>query len=185
MKAQDLTYLYATGDIHANGPGWVSRVWVDTGESLAPLPGAGPQNPRPPRERTSAEPRFLYLGVNFQREMSGNEHRQVMDFHGQVRAIHGPVLQWNEELDPQHPPQDLAQQAFALRSDRLQVAQMGTAANASAFELTADGNAVVENSDYVARSSRLKYERGKDLLTLDGDGYSPARLFRQISSGKR
>jgi lipopolysaccharide export system protein LptA len=186
MKAQDLTYLYATGDIHANGPGWVSRVWVDTGESLAPLPGGGPKKPAPPRERPSAGPRFLYLRVNFQREMSGNEHRQVMDFHGQVRAIHGPVFQWNEELDPQHPREDLGQQGFVLASDRLQVAQMGTAAaNTSALELTADGNAVVENSQYVARSSRLKYERGKDLLTLDGDGYSPARLFRQISSGKR
>ena len=181
LMAQDLNYHYGTGEIDAHGPGDVSRVWVDTGDSAERLPGARKKEPAGPGRKP---PGLLYLKVKFDRQMQGNQHRQIMHFLNQARAVYGPVLSWDAQLDPER-PKLLDEQGFVLTCNRqLSVAQVGAQqASSSAFELTADGNAVVESSLYLARSSRLKYERGKDLLTLDGDGFSKAKLYRQPHAG--
>ena len=182
LIAQDLNYNYATGEIDAHGPGDVSRVWVDTGDSAARLPGAKKKEPAPPGRKPP--PGLLYLKVKFDRQMQGNQHRQIMHFQNQARAVYGPVPVWDAQLDPER-PKLLDEQGFVLTCNRrLSVAQVGARQqSSSAFELTADGNAVVESSLYLARSSRLKYERSKDLLTLDGDGFSKAKLYRQERAG--
>jgi len=184
LLAQDLNFVYATGDIAANGPGEVSRVWLDTGESTPGFPGAGAKKkPQPARGRKAA-PGLLYLKVKFDRQMQGNQYQQVMHFQNQVRAVYGPVPHWSAQLDPER-PKLLDERGFVLTcSRRLTVDQIDTGRqSSSSFELKADGNVFVESSAYSTRSSTLKYERSKDLLTLDGDGYSKAKLFRQPRPG--
>lgn len=182
LLAQDLNFVYATGDIEAQGPGEVSRVWIDTGESVPGLPGA--KKKEKPVAARNAPPGLLFLKVKFDRQLEGNQHRQVMHFHNQVRSVYGPVLAWDAQLDPERPGL-LDERGFVLTcTRRLTISQVDAQRSASsAFELQAEGNTVVENSQYTARASHLKYERSKDLLTLDGDGYSKAKLFRQPRAG--
>lgn len=184
LLAQDLNYVYATGDLAANGPGEVSRVWLDKGESAPNFPGAGAKKKPQPAGGRKPPPGLLYLKVKFDRQMHGNQHQQVMHFEHLVRAVQGPVPHWNSELDPER-PKLLDERGFVLTCNRrLTVDQIDSGRQAaSSFELKADGNIFVESSTYSARSNTLKYERSKDLLTLDGDGYSKARLYRQPRPG--
>lgn len=183
MHARDLTYQYASGDVLANGPdGWVTRVWYDKGDKKMALPGARSQKSKQPSAK-SRGPGLSYLKVKFQRRMTGNQHRQITNFENMVRCVYGPVGNWQAELDPER-PKLLGEEGFVLTCDRLEIAQAGTAVDdEAAFELTADGNAVAEGSQFLSRSRRLKYERTKDLLTLDGDGLAKAQLFRQERPG--
>ena len=43
----------------------------------------------------------------------------------------------------------------------------------------ATGNVLIEGNQYTARAARASYTEAKDLLILEGDGHTDARLFRQ------
>ena len=50
-------------------------------------------------------------------------------------------------------------------------------------EVQALGSAVVDAQTFTARALRISYVQAKDLLTLEGDGWTDAELFRQLQIG--
>jgi hypothetical protein len=73
-----------------------------------------------------------------------------------------------------------------MTSDRLAVAEVPSIAiDEHTYELEATGNTLVENTAYTARAARLTYAQAKDLLVLEGDGRTDARLFRQQRLGAK
>ena len=187
VKAVDLMAQPATGDMLAHGPGWVRRVWVDTGSGprLPGAPAAAPKPPPPPGVE-----RLAYLGVDFQGQFSGNQVRQTTDFNQRVRCVYGPVPDWDTILEADD-PDTLGDGSVLLTSDHLQVVRAPAAANQSQpFELTADGNAKLDGRAtanassepvaagkppakgqmYSASAARITYSAAKDMLVLEGDG---------------
>ncbi len=199
MKTLDLMVQPASGDILARGPGWVRRVWVDTGTGMPHLPGM-PQAP-PPTAPTGE--RLAYLGINFQGQVSGNQTRQTMEFQDRVRCVYSPTPDWDTIVEPDDPDK-LSDGAVLLTSDRLRVMRTpATAPGQQPFELAATGNARLDGranlgagraaadptkpahrgQTYSASAARLTYVAAKDLLVLEGDGRNYAYLARQVRVG--
>jgi lipopolysaccharide export system protein LptA len=200
LKSVDLTAEPASGNLLARGPGWVRRVWVDTGTGPR-LPGAPAAAPKP--TPTPGEKRLAYLGVDFQGQFAGNQARQTTDFHQHVRCVYGPVPDWDTILVTDD-PDNLSDGSVLLTSDHLQVVRTPAAADqAQPFELTADGNAKLDGRGamttshdkiaagkpppkgqmYSANAARVTYSAAKDLMVLEGDGRNFAHLARQVRVG--
>ncbi len=200
LVAMDLRAEPATGNLLANGPGWVRRAWIDTGNGTPRLPGTQPQAPPPPTQ--PAVKRLVYLGVNFQGLLAGNQTQQAMDFQDRVRCVYSPIPDWDTVVEPDDPDK-LADGAILLTSDRLQVVRTpAVTGQAQPFELTATGNARLDGRAngsghdavdpskpksrgqiFSASAARLNYVAAKDLFVLEGDGRNYAYLARQERVG--
>ncbi|HEX4147861.1 MAG TPA: hypothetical protein VHY20_02695, partial [Pirellulales bacterium] len=189
-KLLSIDYLFAaelflhqpTGDVSGNGPGWLRSVRVDKGDHKLALPGGAPPAAEAPKPPPGAEG-LAYLGVRFERGLVGNLRRHEMIFENQVRTIYGPVATWDGQLDPDR-PDTWGEQGVMLTSERLAVAEAPQMAKEERFyELEATGNTLVENTMFTARAARLTYAQAKDLLILEGNGRTEARLFRQVRTG--
>ncbi len=186
---RDLLIDRATGEVTGSGPGRLASTRFGAPPGLAlQVPGQGGQRGQaaagqqnPPAQRPDE---LTYLGVDFQRGIRGNIQRRVMEFHQRVEAIWGPVGGWNESLDS-HAAGGLPPRAVAITSDVLSVGQAPPmpGMRRSSLELSAAGNVMVEGEAFTARSHRLSWSEGKDLLVFEGDGRSDAQLFRQERIG--
>jgi hypothetical protein len=202
LTAADLRAEPASGNLLASGPGWVRRVWLDTGTGMrmpgGPPAAAKPAAPRPPGNQ------LVYLGVYFQGQLLGNQTRQTMDFRERVRTVYGPVPDWDTILEPDDPDK-LGDGAVLLTSDRLQVERMAPEpGHEQPFELIATGSAKLDGRAnfapggatsqdptrppskgqmFSASAARLSYAASKDLLVMEGDGRSDAHLARQVRVG--
>ncbi|HVU90353.1 MAG TPA: hypothetical protein VHD36_23690 [Pirellulales bacterium] len=200
LVALDLKVEPLTNNLLANGPGWVRRAWIDTGSGTPRMPGAPPQS-APPQQGKPTK-RLLYLGINFQGLLAGNQTQQAMDFQDRVRCVYSPIADWDAVVEPDDPDK-LVDGAILLTSDRLQVVRTAAvAAQGQPFELTATGNAKLDGRAggpggdaadpsksksrgqmFSASAARLNYAAAKDLFVLEGDGRNYAYLARQERVG--
>jgi hypothetical protein len=165
-----------TGELHAGGPGRVITVREGFRGSLNPV--AGPRVPVAEPSETDAK---TFLQVDYQREITGNLHRKVVDFLDRVQVIYGPVLSWNETLSTDRA---LRKNDVLLSCDRLTVAQATLpAAGNPLLDLLAQGNTYVEGQTFTARGDRVSYAQSKELLVLEGTGRSDAVLSHQTRVG--
>jgi hypothetical protein len=181
MQTVELTVHQPTGDLAGQGPGWVSSVRFDANSKGSMLPGAAKKPGAAPKKPSTG---LTYLGVDFQRGLTGNVRRHEMHFENQVRAIYGPVATWESRLDPNE-PENWGEEGALLTTDHLNVVEVaGSTPEQRTFELEAlGGKTSVDNSIYRAMCNRLTYDQSKDLLVLEGDNRSSARLFRQLRLG--
>lgn len=190
-------------EVTAQGPGWLRRTWD---ESLAPTPAVIADNAHPRRragfqsasgENTSAippqanaAPGLKYLGIDFERELRGDELKSTVDFENEVRVVYGGVKDWEDRLDPDE-PEALAPGEFALSCELLRLAETLSADRRSTSrEMLASGGARVEGKSeegykFTASAAELTYDQAKNYLVLSGDGFNDAELFRQTSPGGR
>ncbi len=184
LFVRDLVIDRATGDVSGTGPGRLTS--TRSGQAPAMSIPAGPQGPAAVQPVAAARrPNELtYLGVDFQRGLRGNLHRRTMEFHQRVEAIWGPVASRGDTLDP-HAPGGLPEGVVTINCDVLGVGQAPPmpGRQRSSIELGAGGNVLVEGESFTARSARLTWSEGKDLLVFEGDGRSDAQLFRQLRTG--
>lgn len=179
MQLRDLIINQRSGDIAGTGPGWVTSARFGAQPGMTPPAGTRLESTSP-----ADTDQLNYLGVQFQRELTGNLRRREMNFEDRVRSVYGPIPHWQATLDPDK-PDELGQRGMVMTCDRLTVADMGAdAAGRRLYEMLAVGNALVENATFTARASRLTYAQGKDLMVLEGDGRNEARLFRQMRPGE-
>jgi hypothetical protein len=180
MHTAELTVHQPTGDLQGLGPGWISSVRFDANQKAPALPGT-PQKPAAAPKKPSTG--LSYLGVEFQRSITGNIRRHEMHFENQVRAVYGPVPTWESRLDPDQ-PETWGDEGALLTTDRLNVVEVAGAPDQRSYELEAlGGKTSVDNSIYRALCSRLTYDQAKDLLVLEGESRSSARLYRQLRVG--
>ena len=184
LFVRDLVVERASGNVSGTGPGRLTstRVGSSPALNLPSAPGTPPAV-RPVAAGGRAE-RLQYLGVDFQRGLTGNIHRRMMEFHQRVEAIAGPVAGWDDTLDP-HAAGGLPEGVVAITCDVLGVGQAPPlpGLDRSTLELAAGGNVLVEGESFTARSARLTWSEAKDLLVFEGDGRAYAQLFRQLKVG--
>ena len=179
--AKNLSIEQASGRLAADGPGWVKivrRGSVDT--SRIGLPSS-------PNRSTAVSDRLSYLGVDFQRRINGNilPGRRQLAFSDDVKTVFGPVERWADELDTRRRVATRPENVL-LSCDKLTVSQSPPRAGTpAAFDLAAEGSTRVEGKGFAAMASRLSYAEAKDLLILDSDGLSDARLYRDDENGGR
>ena len=191
-QLRSLTYDHRTGEISGDGPGSVRAAYLST--SSDGLPGAAP-----PTDNSPA--RLRYLRVDFLQGLSGNANQRLLKFHRRVRAIHGPIDGWQQELfanDPAGLPPDTA----ILNCDELQINEDPTAPrprlttpNAEQpfgmVEAIASGNITLEGSNkkgeqFEGSGSRLSYNQAKDVVVLEGIPPTLAELtYHDPLSGDR
>lgn len=187
MTARDLVYHYTSGDLEADGPGTVTRTWVDTGDSAMSLPSgtkkqtARPQ--KPPAANAAKKQRLVYLNATFDDKLTGNQKRETVTLHRRVKSVYGPVRTWDAQIDPNHPNR-LGTEGFVITCDTLQLDKTGvTRDNQPTMELNGSGNTIIEGSDFSSRCCDVHYASSKDLLTLSGNGRAPATFYRNQQMG--
>jgi hypothetical protein len=184
FETVDLSLDQVTGEVHAAGPGWMKQ--VRRGEAaLLDVPGSAPREQAKPAANEPQEEKetINYLHVRFQRGLGGNLHRRELKFGDRVRAVFGPVPDWQSTLDPEG-PEGLGKQGVELTCDQMQIAEMpGDAAGKRFIELVASGNTDVEGTDFRALATRITYSAAKEQLVLEGDGRRDAELYTTSNSG--
>jgi hypothetical protein len=175
--ARTLTHDHKSGDFAADGPGEVTSIRL--GNAANPVGGGlGPSAQSQPAA-AAAKPTINYLNVHFQRNAAGNYPRREMTFYNQVQSIYGPVDDWTKKIDIDH-PDTWAQQTVLVNCDRMQVTgRPGAPGAGETYDLVAEGNALVEGTNFDARSPRLTYSQAKDLLIIEGDNRTDAVLYHQ------
>jgi hypothetical protein len=178
METKDLSIDQVSGAVLAHGPGWLKT--VRRGKPKMPAAGGVSNDGR----RAADDVGLTFLLVRFARELSGNMNNRQISLSDQVRAVHGPVKDWHDTLDPDD-PKVLAEHVTTLACDRLTVTQMLLDArrNQTSLELEAVGSTIVEGSTFAARAHRISFADAKDLLVMEGNGRDEARLYRQARVG--
>lgn len=185
----------STGAMSGTGPGWVRSVHLsDAAGGLGALPGAAP---REPDNDEDDGPRLHFLRVQFLNGLDGDLNTRRVAFHGDVRAVYGPVLAWEQEL-PMEFPGGLPPETATLQSDHLQVNEdpmaRATASRGPAgerlntMELKAWGNARLEASAgesgvFTAHAATVSYSQTKEIFQIQGDGRKPATIWRRAAPG--
>jgi hypothetical protein len=170
-----------SGDTAAAGPGWLARVArpsaeprrssdpTQPGAALAGMVGGGGGDPNA----------LNALLIRFQGQARGNIHRREITFYDRIQACYGPVPTWDATPDLEH-PERLGPRGAVLHCEELAVVEMPNPADGQmAAELEARRNVIVESQSYTARGQRVAYAQAKDLLILQGDGRTDARLYRE------
>jgi hypothetical protein len=181
LRTADLSIDMVSGALNAAGPGWLNRVAHGSADStqMMATPGTNPKGPHNPADDNA----LACLAVRFEGSLDGNFHNHESTFHDQVRAARAPVDRWDATIDPDR-PERLDPRRVLLRCDHLWVAEMPTPVeNVRTPEMQALGSAVVDAQTFTARALRISYVQAKDLLTLEGDGWTDAELFRQLQIG--
>lgn len=193
LNTRNLTIDQWTGDVRADGAGDVLTVRREKGQpqggqtlggglALARLaPGGG--------DRPAADRPLTYLRIQFEDGLTGNHlpEKRHIAFHQRVQAVHGPVSDWRQRLNPDD-ADGLGEKGVVLTCDELTVTEfspsVGTATSADRpIEIEAAGDAVVESQSFTARAARLSYSLAKEMLVLEGDGRSDAEIWRRTRGG--
>lgn len=179
MQISDLNIQLVSGELTANGPGWMTSVRRGSVD-LMPVDGLATADAGDSEEPDKDQ--LNYLSARFQHRITGNIHQQSVTFHQQVRATFGPVKSWDEKLDEKNP--DKLLRGGILRCNELTVTQMPQPGRDERnVELQAVGNVDVAGATFTARAGRMTYDQAKDQLILEGDGWSDATLYRQEIPG--
>lgn len=177
LEWKDLVVDFVTGNLSANGRGWVRSTRLG-GPGQPLIPNAAPAPP-------DAAGGLTYLYVGFQRAIRGNVHagQRQLTFHDQVRATYGPVGSWHETL-PDDNPDALGPNGAQLDCERLTIVEMPTPLGpGKSIGLVAEGNASVKGRDFTARGARITFDQSKSMLILEGDGRTDAFLSYQKQPG--
>jgi hypothetical protein len=198
MELLRLTINQQTGAISGDGPGVIRSTRF--GNGLVAL--TGKQNPTAP-SLISPPPgapgsKLHFLRVDFRRGMTGNMYTRELTFQENVRAVYGPVDAWEQELDVMR-PETLPPDAMTLASDQLRLNEDPVAARATPapgssnqpigpIQLVADKNVRIDGRSpthgaFSARAARVSYDQSKDAFILEGDGRTPATLWREGQQG--
>ncbi|MCI0333303.1 MAG: hypothetical protein L0228_08785 [Planctomycetes bacterium] len=188
-----------TGAISGDGPGVIRSTRF--GDGLAAL--AGPQNPAAPQLAApppgAAGSKLHFLRIDFQRGLTGILYTRELTFHERVRAVYGPVDAWEQELDANR-PENLPPDAMTLSCDEMRINEDPVAARAmpvaangqkksiGPVQFQATGNVridgeVPKHGAFSAKAERASYEEAKDAFILEGNGRTPATLWRAGQTG--
>jgi hypothetical protein len=196
MHLTRLSINQQTGAIHGVGPGDIRSTRF--GDSLALL--ANPQNGAPSAPIAtpgSSGSKLNFLRVDFHEGLTGNLITREMTFQNRVRAVYGPVDAWEQELDANQPT-SLPPEAITMSSDSMRVNEDPVAARAMAgagqklanipIQFQAKGNVRIDGQTpkygpFTALADVASYEKAKESFVLQGDGRTPATLWRPGQTG--
>jgi hypothetical protein len=190
-----------TGVIDGDGPGVIRSTHF--GKQLGALAGMTLAANQPPVESTASEAsgsRLNFMRVDFAGKMTGNLITREVTFHRLVRVVHGPVDSWEQEFEFDR-PESLPPKSFTLECDELwanedPVAARSALASGQAksgglgpIQLLAIGNVRIAGESasggrFFAQSTTASYDQGKELVTVKGEGRTPAVISVQQRPGE-
>jgi hypothetical protein len=196
MQIAQLLINQQTGNISGKGPGVIRSTRFGDGLSVL----AGAQHPATPQliaPPPGAGSKLHFLRVDFHQGLSGNLITRELTFHERVKAVYGPVDSWEQELDPSrpetHPPD-----AMTMTCDNMRINEDPMAARPAANDLqkklvgpinfVASGNVRIDGQTpkqgaFSAQADQARYEQSKDAFVLEGNGRTPATLWRAGQQG--
>lgn len=208
MQIGHLTINQQTGAIRGDGPGTIRSTRFGGGQDLLAGPQQpAARNPQQPGTRALSNPattsadgsKLHFLRVDFRNGFDGNSLTREVTFHERVRAVYGPVDSWEQEL-PLNRPESLPTDSTTLSCDDLRVSEDPTAPRTAPqtpnpdgskpmgpMQLQANGDVRIEGQAFAqgqsqqfrVQSDRASYEQAKDMLILEGNTRTPARLWKR------
>ena len=180
MRVPNVSLNPLSGDVSVNGVGQVmmTKRGFSGGDNLT---GDREQQVLSGQDESEADDRLTFLQVDFQDGVTGNIETRVLEFNRKVKAIYGPVYDWNQKINPNEDPQE---DDILLSCDKLMVAQGPKAADGSqAVDLRAIGNTFVEGKTFQAAGDQITYDQSKDLLILRGNRSRDGQIRYQDAKG--
>lgn len=161
-----MIYRIASGDFIALGPGVLRSTFPSTSSPLS-----GELAPDAPKTD------LAFLSVSFQDQVVGNYYTSVVNLFGQIDCIYFPIKTWEEKVDTDN-MNKILKTGFQMRCNMLEVVQVHDPAQEKGFfMLTARENTRIDGNGYVANAETIKYNQEKELVILEGNGVSKARLY--------
>lgn len=179
MECEQLSFDRPSGKIFAQGPGRIRSTRVGKamdlrGRTSFASAGNGPRD-------SEQNDKLSYLVVHFEDRMEGSTNEKEVTLFGQVDAVYGEVLGWNESIQVDMkatPPEGV----FTLASDQLTVREAIKPSNAKSnrdFELETKGSTLVQSDQFTGWAHRLSFDSTKDQLIFEGDGRNDAEIRRR------
>jgi len=186
-----------TGAVSGAGPGVIRSTRFGNGfDALTGGQDRTAPAVTPPR---AAGNKLYFLRVDFQAGLDGLIYNRELTFYERVRTVYGPVDAWEQELDASR-PESLPPDAMTLLCDKMRINEDPIAARLAAgtanpdsrplgpVQLKATGNVRIDGQTpaqgaFTAQAAQASYEQAKDLFILEGDGRTPATLWRARQSG--
>lgn len=158
------------GKLDLRGPGDVSLWFMESTSGPWQAPSAAATDP----------PQLTSTNVLFDTSLTGNIQDSELLFSGKVRALHGPVSDWQQTLDAnQAPPRG---DFYRLRSDQLQITQWKrSSAEAAHVEVIALGQAQLDGETFEALAERIGYNQSQEKVILEGDPRNGAQVTYQTT----
>jgi hypothetical protein len=179
LQLATFTFDCRSGDIHAQGPGQIDDWQLAGQRRRVRLDPAVPANAAAAVDEDA--PGWEYTRINFQGEMTGNQHDRYVTLSDRVEVMHGPVERAlavikRDDLDLDTPQ---AKNSIWIGSDTLQVRLVpGAEGGPDTMSALAKGNAELQGKVVGARAHSISYDESNEMFTLKGLG-SEALLWHQ------
>jgi hypothetical protein len=198
MQLGHLTINQQTGEIRGQGPGVVRSTRF--GAALGPMAGApGAKSQAASARADAGGSKLHFLRVDFHTGLDGNMYTRELTFHDRVRTVYGPVDAWDQELELTR-PESLPPESMTLSCDELRLNEDPLAAKAAAvpkapgttpmasIQVQARGNVRIEGQSptqgpFRIQADRGSYDKSKEMLLIEGDTRTPAKLWRHSKLG--
>lgn len=199
MQLGRLTIDQQTGNLRGDGPGIIRSTRFGTGlAALAATQRVAGAPPQPPATSSTGS-KLHFLRVDFHGGLTGNLYTRELTFRKHVSTVYGPVDAWEQELDVTR-RETLPSEAITLTCNELSIYEDSVAARALAapsdgssrpvgpVQLKALGDVQIDGQTpqqgaFTAQANTASYEQAKDVFILEGDGRTPAKLWRAGQKG--
>ncbi|MCA9215741.1 MAG: hypothetical protein KDB27_21900 [Planctomycetales bacterium] len=169
------------GDLSVDGAGQILLTKRGFKKNGSLADEESPRNLTPQEEST--DELLTFLQIDFQSDVRGNVKKRHLEFHRHVKAIYGPVYDWDQKINPNADPQE---DDILMSCDTLIVAQGRARQDGTRpMDMRAIGNTFVEGMLFQAAGDQVAYDQSKDLLTLKGDGVRHAEIRYRDAKGAK
>lgn len=178
LVTRNATVNQISGDLHADGPGTAESVRKGGSNLLE-----GKAETEKPEQPASGDTKLTYVHVQFAGHIEGNIHKKEVQFVNDVRTTVGPVLRWDQRLDP-NSRDTLGDQGAFITCDRLLLAQWGPKVKGQqSVEVQALGNTHLTGKGFEAEAAKVAFNQGSDKIVLEGNTRTNAQLWSQQATG--
>ena len=176
-----------SGAFKGLGPGYVSAIFAYNGDSTnSPLSSVTPSLRGTPTDTNAAETPGLFgkglkfMQCNFNGSVEGNYNTKQIAFHDRVVTMICPAQSFRDPINTNN-PRNIVANGMLLECNKLEITQPQQGIGGNPIDLKAEGNVRIEmtydNRYYIANADKIKFEQGKNLLTMESNQYSEVELY--------
>ncbi|MGH7127750.1 MAG: hypothetical protein ACREIV_04215, partial [Planctomycetaceae bacterium] len=190
-RVAEFTLEQASGQTHAQGPGWIESWRHGRRQRDALVPTS---TVRVNQAHAPPAGEWDYTRIDFAGRSEGNVRQRFSTFHDRVQVVYGPVEQWMQTIDPDRLPPDSGW--MICRSLRVTSHQQ-TDEREAYHELLAEGNVKLHGRSldrqgrreqeaqgwFQALADEVAYDESTDLYLLRSHGTGTVRIKRQKRLG--
>jgi len=199
IKMTTVEIFPKTGAFKGLGPGSVSSIFMDTGDSAGGLLPNGttavrtsptttqaiPTNATPSGTSGLFGPGLKFMQCNFHQSVEGNYNTGQVTFNDRVVTVLCPVGSFRDVIDTNN-TRKIVSNGLLIECNKLEIVQPPDGGGKT-VDLKAEGNTRIEmtydNRYYIASADKIKFEQAKNLVTLEGNRYSGVELYEGANPG--